>query len=222
MTQHPFAAAGLSAADQLAAEWAMFEAVDAGAAADGWRLWEADRPVVVAGRTNRIGELVNEDACRADGVPILRRQSGGGAVVLGPGCLNYAVVCSLVSRPVLLDVEASFRLILRQVVERLDVAGVVLVDRADLALDGRKVSGNAQRRGRRALMHHGTILYDFDPALAVRYLTEPSRRPAYRGARTHPEFMGNLPLTGEGARHRVSTALRQLCSPVPSNREFHR
>ena len=63
--------------------------------------------------------------------------------------------------------------------------------------DGRKVSGNAQRRGRRALLHHGTLLYDFDPGLAARYLKEPIRRPAYRSGRCHADFIGNLPLSAE-------------------------
>jgi len=73
-------------------------------------------------------------------------------------------------------------------------------------LNGRKVSGSAQRRGRRALLHHGTLLYDFDPALAVRYLKEPSRQPAYRARRSHGEFLGNLPLTGEEVRARLVAA----------------
>ena len=75
-------------------------------------------------------------------------------------------------------------------------------------LRGRKVSGNAQRRGRRALIHHGTLLYDFDPGLAARYLKEPARQPAYRAARRHAEFIGNLPLSAETIRARLETAWR--------------
>ena len=93
---------------------------------------------------------------------VLRRFSGGGAVVLGPGCLNYAVALSLVSRPELADVAASFECSWA-IVAALGSRGCRLPG-TDLALDGRKVSGNAQRRGRRALLHHGTLLYDFDPA----------------------------------------------------------
>jgi len=77
----------------------------------------------------------------------------------------------------------------------------------DLAWRDRKVSGNAQRRGRRALLHHGTVLYDFDPALAERYLRQPPRQPAYRMQRGHRAFMGNLPLSRETVRRRVSEAL---------------
>jgi lipoate-protein ligase A len=83
-----------------------------------------------------------------------------------------------------------------------------------LVVDGRKVSGNAQRRGRRALLHHGTLLYAFDPALAERYLREPRRRPPYRATRTHAEFMGNLPLSADALRVRAEAGLAALGRPT--------
>ena len=147
---------------------------------------------------------VDLDACRADGVEVLRRSSGGGAVVLGPGCLNYAIAVSLVSRPELVDVAGSFCAILGQIAASLGVPGVSIAGHADLSLHGRKVSGNAQRRGRHALLHHGTLLYDFDPRYAVRYLKEPARQPAYRAARPHAEFLGNLPLSVQVIRARLA------------------
>ena len=144
---------------------------------------------------------------------VLRRVSGGGAVVLGPGCLNYAVVLSLASHPATGRVAASFRLVLRAIVEALDVPGLSIEGGTDLALHGRKVSGNAQRRGRRALLHHGTLLYDFDPGLAVRYLKEPVRRPAYRSGRCHGEFIGNLPLSAETIEARLDVRMEDAEAP---------
>src|SRR6266568_2397839 len=57
--------------------------------------WESEQPVVVLGRSGRITEQVNQQACAVDNIEILRRCSGGGAVVLGPGCLNYSLLFSL-------------------------------------------------------------------------------------------------------------------------------
>ena len=173
---------------QLARDWALFQSVEHGTSESLCRCWHTHRPVVVVGRNNRVGDHVIEEACRGDGVPVLRRFSGGGAVVLAPGCLNYAIVLSFVSRPELTDVAASFEFILRHVVAALGISGLLLTGGTDLALGGRKVSGNAQRRGRRALIHHGTLLHGFDPRLATRYLKEPARQPAYRNARHHAEF----------------------------------
>jgi len=189
--------------EQLRREWELFRSVEAGSAENLCRCWEASRPVVVVGRSTNLAADVILDTCRDDRVPVLRRFSGGGAVVLGPGCLNYAVVLSLVSWPELTNVAASFRVILGRIVAALGISGLSLAGEADLALGGRKVSGNAQRRGRRALIHHGTLLCAFDSRLATRYLKEPARQPAYRAGRRHADFIGNLPLPAETVRARL-------------------
>jgi lipoate-protein ligase A len=192
-----------TAGDELAADRSLLHAVEDGAA-ERVRCWQTSRPVVVLGRHGVSAADVHQDACRADGIQIVRRFSGGGAVVLGPGCLNYALALSLVSRPGLSDVAASFRCVLEAIAAALEVPGLAAVG-TDLAVNGRKVSGNAQRRGRHAMVHHGTLLYDFDPDLATRYLKEPARQPAYRAGRRHADFLGNIPLSGEVIRARLET-----------------
>jgi lipoate-protein ligase A len=196
---------GLDPEEQLARDWALFQSVEAGASGDLCRCWHAPRPIVVVGRHSRISADVIQETCLRDDVRVLRRFSGGGAVVLGPGCLNYAVVLSLDSRPELSDVAVSFQFILGGIVAALGISGLSVAGGSDLVLAGRKVSGNGQRRGRRALVHHGTLLYDFDPGLATRYLKEPVRQPAYRANRCHQEFLGNLPLSAETIRARLKS-----------------
>ena len=102
---------------------------------------------------------------------MLRRFSGGGAVVLGPGCLNYALGVSLVSYPELEDVAVSFRTILGRIAAALSVTSSRSLD-TDLALNGRKVSGNAQRRGRRAHPSRHASLR-LRARFAARYLKDP-------------------------------------------------
>src|SRR5437867_11210917 len=107
------------------------------------RVWESAQPVVVVGRSGRIEEQVRLEACEADGVDVLCRCSGGGAVVLAPGWLNYSLVFSLEARPHWRDVRRSFRGILSRTSEAL---GAEVCEPSDLAWGGRKVSGNSQRR----------------------------------------------------------------------------
>jgi lipoate-protein ligase A len=102
------------------------------------------------------------------------------------------------------DVAHSFQVILERLAEAVDLPGLAIEGRTDLALGGRKVAGSAQRRGRTTLLHHGTLLYGFDPTLAVRYLKEPARQPAWRAKRHHPDFLGNLPLDAVTIGRRLS------------------
>ncbi|MEX2016797.1 MAG: hypothetical protein WD873_09135, partial [Candidatus Hydrogenedentales bacterium] len=77
---------------------------------------------------------------------------------------------------------------------------------SDIARAYRKFSGNAQRRRKHWLLHHGTLLYSADTALYARYLREPADRPEYRGARTHEDFVENLPLAREALVYAVVQA----------------
>src|SRR5262249_37523848 len=150
------------------------------------RFWESSGYAAVLGRSGEAERDPDLALCNRDGLAVLRRRSGGGAVVVGPGCLCFALVLSLERRPELQNVGPSYRLILEPLARAL---GVEFEARSDLALGGRKVSGSAQRRARRALLHHGTVLYDFDLARIERYLREPARQPASRPGRRHRELV---------------------------------
>jgi lipoate-protein ligase A len=179
-------------------------ATDAGG--ERLRLWQCPSPVVVVGRSGSLEREVDLDACAKAGVPIVRRRSGGGAVVLGPGCLNYSLVLRFADRPLLRDVAASYGTILGWIADALGLAGLARRGSCDLAWHGRKVSGNAQFRGRGGLLHHGTLLHAFDPGLSSRFLREPSRQPRYRAGRAHADFLGNLPFAPETLQARLTLA----------------
>ncbi|MFN3325312.1 MAG: biotin/lipoate A/B protein ligase family protein [Bryobacteraceae bacterium] len=199
---------GMTACDAregLAVDERLFEELECDPARPGYlRVWESHAPAVVLGRSGRREQEVDSAACERLGVPVLRRSSGGGTVVVGPGCLNYSLILSLESYTAFRDVRTSFCEILRWVVGALAVEGLAVRGQSDLAIADRKVSGSAQRRGRRVLLHHGTLLYGFDAELAERLLPMPPRRPEYRRDRSHREFLGNLPLGREEIVRRLT------------------
>ena len=197
-----------AAADHLAADAALLSGVDETGSGETLRFWETREPAVIVGALGVIRREVHEDACRADNVPILRRPSGGGAVVVAEGCLNYSLVLSLDARPELRQVSTSYRLILNRIVYALGLPGLAMQGQSDLAFGDRKVSGNAQRRGRRALLHQGTLLWEFNARLLERYLREPERQPAYRSRRPHCDFVANVPLQPALIRAAIAHAWR--------------
>jgi lipoate-protein ligase A len=171
------------------------------------RLWEMPVPCVVVGRSSRVAVEVNEAACRAAGVPVLRRCSGGAAVVAGPGCLMYSVVLGYRRHPELraLDRAHGYVLgVLSRAVSRL-VSDVQRAGTSDLVRGERKFSGNSLRCRRDHLLYHGTVLYDFPLPLISRCLRHPPRQPDYRRQREHAAFVDNVPVSKEA----LITSLRE-------------
>lgn len=202
--------------EELALDEALLEEAHAGRLAmPVVRTWMAASPTVVVGSSSRIDEEVDRAACAAAGVPILRRPSGGLTVVLGPGCLMWSVVAPLPAAPppAIERLHAAF---LDPLAAALVAAGRPVVRRgsSDLAVtasDGeRKVSGNALRVRRGAVLYHGTLLDAFDLELVSRLLRHPPREPGYRGGRRHAAFLANLGL----GREAVAGAVRRAFAAV--------
>src|SRR5436190_16951633 len=93
-----------SPADNLALDEALLLEAEAGDAGEVLRCWEWPTPAVVLGAAGILSQDVDESACQRDGVPILRRASGGGTVLLGPGCLLFSLVLAYERDPALGDV----------------------------------------------------------------------------------------------------------------------
>jgi lipoate---protein ligase len=197
-----------SLAENLALDEALLLTAESGDGGEILRVWEWPRSAIVLGSGGRLAEDVHESACLTDEVPILRRSSGGGTVLLGCGCLLYTLILSYERDPALGEIRPSYRFILDRIGQAL-AEGTARIEQAgisDLALDGRKFSGTAQQRKRSFLLHHGTLLYAFDLALFPRYLREPPRQPEYRARRDHLAFVRNLPLDGEELKRRLCRA----------------
>lgn len=183
--------------ENLALDEALLERAErAGEPLEVLRMWEPPAPLVVVGSSSRVAAEVRLEACRERGVPILRRPSGGLSIVTGPGCLMYAVVLSYAQRPALRAIDQAHRLVLDTLVAALRplVPGVVRAGTSDLALSGRKFSGNSLRCKRDHLLYHGTLLFDFPLDLVEQCLAMPPRQPEYRAGRPHGDFLTNLPL----------------------------
>lgn len=198
-------AATEDAEENLALEQALLDEMQReGAGSSGiLHLWESPRYAVVLGHAGRAEYDVNRTACEQAGIPVLRRSTGGGTVLLGPGSLNYGLLLRLDAYPWSRDVRGSFCFILGRLAAALGLHGIALRGLSDLALEDRKISGNAQRRTREILLHHGTLLYGFDASAVERFLREPSRQPDYRRGRRHADFLTNIPLTRKELKCRI-------------------
>lgn len=192
----------------LALDEVLLDSLESGRAGETLRFWESPVPFVVLGVSQTLADHADEAACAELGVPILRRCSAGGAVLQGPGCLNFTLILTYDAHPEIGAIRSSYKYILGRITDRLSERGVAakLAGTSDLAVGDMKFSGNAQRRRKRGILHHGTLLYGVDLDTMARCLTEPRDRPPYRGDRDHAGFVANLPLNAQELRQAVSEA----------------
>ncbi|HLE60237.1 MAG TPA: hypothetical protein VI700_01740 [Thermoanaerobaculaceae bacterium] len=157
------------------------------------RVEEAREIVVVLSRSRDPEREVFLDLCRADGVPVVVRPSGGGAVVLASGVVAASVVAA--ADPRVRFPEPYFRRFCGVVARALagcGVAGLQIRGISDLALNERKVAGSSLRLWQGRVLFQVSVLVDADVALLERYLRAPSREPPYRHARRHRDFVVTL------------------------------
>lgn len=184
-----------SPAANLALDEALLDAAEAGELpGDVLRLWELPAVVVIVGRSSRVADEVDLPAAKKANIPVLRRSSGGAAIVAGRGCLMYSVVLRYEGREHLRLIDQAHRHVLGIVRSALALLApsVEHVGTSDLAIGGQKFSGNSLRCKRDHLLYHGTVMYDFDLQWLDRLLKMPPRQPDYRGGRLHTDFVANL------------------------------
>jgi lipoate---protein ligase len=176
---------------------------EAGAIGETLRFWQSTVYFVVLGRLGDVRRECHLDRLLSDGVGVFRRSSGGGTVVQGPGCLNYALILDKNTHPSLAGIRGSYELILGKVIDVLVGVGIQAMSFpiSDLALEENrmKISGNAQKRGKQFILHHGTLLCGFNLNLIGRYLRHPPEKPAWREDRPHEQFVTNLPTVNQDA-----------------------
>lgn len=196
-------------AENLACDEALLDAAEAGEGGEVLRFWEAADHFVVVGYANQVAKEANIAACEARHIPILRRCSGGGTVLQGPGCLNYALILRIIEGGPTRNISAANHFIMdrhRQAMTtlaadlRLPTSDFSVRGHTDLAMSGRKFSGNSQRRRKHHLLFHGTFLLNFDVALMSEVLRMPSHQPDYRNDRSHQDFLAGLALSADAIK----------------------
>ena len=125
-----------------------------------FRVWRNEDCVVLGRFLDADAEV---DLARATGlgVPVFKRESGGGAVFHDLGNINYSIYLGRADVAVI-GIEESMLLLSYPVTRTLDILGIEWSwnPAAGILVHSRKMSGVAQARRRNGLLHHGTFLID--------------------------------------------------------------
>jgi lipoate-protein ligase A len=136
-------------------------------------------PTALIGRHQDLSREVNLDYCAEDGVGVVRRVTGGGAIYLDEGQLGWELVFHRASLgiPNLPDLAAAICNAAAAGLRKLGVKAKFR-PRNDIEVDGRKISGTGGFFDGDILIYQGTVLVDMNPAQMVRALNIPAAKVA--------------------------------------------
>lgn len=151
-------------------------------------LWR-NGPAVIIGKNQNTFAEVNTAFAGEHNIPVVRRTTGGGAVYHDLGNVNYSL---LVHER--LPGAGSFAVFAEPVVTCLRQMGVnaEFSGRNDILVDGRKVSGSAQRSFEKRTLFHGTLLFDADMEMLSRVLTPRKIKMESKGVKSVRGRVANL------------------------------
>jgi lipoate-protein ligase A len=135
-------------------------------------LWQNANTVVV-GRNQNTAEEINAAFVKERGITVVRRTTGGGAVYHDLGNLNYSFICDAGDTQML-----DMTRFTSAVCVALHELGVTAQadGRNDITVEGKKVSGTAQRLHDGRILHHGTLLFNSNlDTVAAALNTDPSK-----------------------------------------------
>ncbi|KAL2652208.1 hypothetical protein R1flu_020336 [Riccia fluitans] len=162
--------------------------------ADNWCLLNdgTSPPSIVMGISGKPEKLLEVERVVKDGVPVIKRFSGGGTVIFDEGTLFVTLICSQSALP-------RLELYPRQILSWTEQLYVPVFEKAhgfklrehDYVFNDRKFGGNAQSITKNRWLHHTSFLWDFADS-RMGYLKLPERAPAYREGRNHRDFICRL------------------------------
>lgn len=133
-------------------------------------------PYVCVGYHQEVAREVDLDYCREAGIPVTRREVGGGAVFLDGGQVFWHAIFHRDRVPMM--VEDIYKLFLQAPVNAHRAMGIEAVHRPvnDLQVGGRKIGGTGAAMLGEAMVIVGSLLMDFDYATMSRVLKVPSEK----------------------------------------------
>lgn len=146
-------------------------------------------PAIVMGISGQIDQLISIEHLEKKPIPVIRRFSGGGTVVIDENTLFVTIICQSEAlavhpypRPLMQWAADLYRPLFSEKFN---------LQENDFVMGEKKWGGNAQSILKGRWLHHSSLLWDFHPD-RMDYLLMPEKRPAYRGDRTHGDFLCRL------------------------------
>lgn len=148
-----------------------------------------NNPAVIIGKHQSPHREINTKFISEEGIPVIRRISGGGTVFHDTGNLNFTFIKE--SDP---GRQVDFPGYTKPIIEFLSTLGVdaKFEGKNDLKVNGLKISGNAEHVHRNRVLHHGTLLFSTSLELMKNSLRKDTSGYKTRAVLSNPSSVTNL------------------------------
>ncbi len=151
---------------------------------------EGSAPAIVLGISGKQEELVDCAQAAQDQIPLIRRFSGGGTVIVDQDTLFITFICQKQIHPFPAYPEPIMRWTQELYRDALQLPQFNLKEN-DYVIGDRKFGGNAQYIKKDRWLHHSSLLWNFS-SKNMSYLLHPKKTPPYRQNRHHEDFLCRL------------------------------
>jgi lipoate-protein ligase A len=214
------------AALNMAIDEAIAEAVRSGAAAPTVRFYGWSPSAVSIGCFQSIDDTVDVEECRRQGVDVVRRRTGGGAVYHdSEGEITYSVIAPEAVMGT--DIPSSYRQVCGWIMDAISMIGLepAYAPINDVLVGGRKVSGCAQTRREGVFLQHGTVLYDLDTGKMFSLLRVSREKISDKGLASPEQRVTSIKALSNVSRDELLAALERSfcrgkeCAEAPLSKE---
>lgn len=158
---------------------------------DNWCIInKGSSPAIVMGISGKKEELIDEQKAFLEGVPLIKRFSGGGTVIVDENTLFVTFICQknihtfpAYPEPIMKWTEELYRNVFQHPDFKLQ--------ENDYVFGSKKCGGNAQYIKKERWLHHTSFLWDYKPE-NMKSLLHPKKTPSYRAGRSHEDFLCRL------------------------------
>ena len=153
-------------------------------------IWIPQNPCIVLGRSKRETEDINLEYANMDKIPIVRRVTGGGTVLIDEGCIVIDIGFKAKDRRKTIDLLSQGNIFLTKQLQLVGIPAEIDPKWPDIKISNHKICGSSLGIRKTLFLYSASIVCMASTIVKIEhYLKLPQRSPDYRLLRSHKDFL---------------------------------